>query len=366
MTDALNEEAGNARAEEPSVPASPTASPGLTPSPDGTSRAKARQRRSDPSRGVPPGPTEVDLAADTRAALARGRLLADWWSFGRGNQTYFDLAPAGGHLAQMEGFFGSAELDGRVRTVMGCLQSARFRAGPAWCEPDTFGKALRRDFLRICSWTRRDGRPGGFTYSPLLAAPRSAGSTPIRPGGDSVSLTDLESRYEWTVLQVDIHDFVRSFPPLRRFAGLLAGVVREAAYIVLHPEFSRPYQDDPPGVVSECVFGYSFLPREVFPNVFGFGPGKFQYAVKQFRFLLTETAEIVVQMSFLVAPRSERVLDLRGFDPVYGAVAMIDRLSPRRLGLAGRVHDRLDAVMLGLHGRVHQNLMEDLTQVWEG
>ena len=293
----------------------------------------------------------------TEAALKGGERLLSGWLGARGRSSLrtFPLARPGGPLLEMTGFCTPAS--GEARSVMGCFQRCRLDRifmGPHPVRVEEFPL----HFSSLCQWERSDGARGGFSYTPL-AQKRIGVSTPECLSGRNpvdFSLNGLE----WLVARVDIHDFVRAIRFLSPFAGPLSRVVREAAVVVVHRSF---------GVVASaesereaCSFGYAFLPVAPEPSPFGFGPGHFGAAVKQFRFAPTADGGFEVSLLFLVSPRSEKVLDLGGFDPVYTTCELLDRLLFRKLGLSRRAHDRLDASMLRLHGRVHHRLLVELAR----
>jgi hypothetical protein len=134
---------------------------------------------------------------------------------------------------------------------------------------------------------------------------------------------------------------------------------------VLHEDLAIETTRAPKDVVAERRFGYAFLPREVESNFFGFGPGKFGAAIKQWRFLLFLNGDVEVQIAFLVAPRSERVLDFGGFDPVYASITLADALSLGAFGLRASGHAALDRVFLEHHGTVHADIVLGMADVWE-
>ena len=73
-----------------------------------------------------------------------------------------------------------------------------------------------------------------------------------------------------------------------------------------------------------------------------------------------------MQVSFLVAPRSERVMDFGGFDPVYAGIKMANVLSLGAFGLNESGHAALDHVFLEHHGTVHAAIVQGMAEVWEG
>jgi hypothetical protein len=308
----------------------------------------------------PPGPSLADYVRAATFALDSGRSLMEEYLEleHRGGYPRFELQAPQDSLLAMQGYFGQRR-DGT--TVMGCLQSAGF-AAPSVLGPELPLREAPRVYREHSSYLHPDGSNGGFTYTPVvLWRTHSPGPQPAR----SEDVDFLLEGMDWLVLRVDIHDFVRGIPPLRRWAGTLGKVVREAALVVVHRDFGRTAVSLPPGVVAEVAFGYSFLPLAPEPNIFGFGPGHFGAAVKRFRFQLRSDGGLNIELLFTVSPRSEKILNLRGFDPVYAGIRWIDRLTFRRLGLEAAAHCRFDETMLRIHGRVHHLLLDDLRVEWE-
>lgn len=238
---------------------------------------------------------------------------------------------------------------------MGCLQRARFPLPP--------GNGLRgrideipRRFAAQSSWKRSPRESGGFAYKPLLQ--KRLGEDRCEPSPPEATVDFGLEGLEWLVTRVDILDFVRTVPALAPVARLMSRIVREAAIVVVHRDFASipDIRGEGPG----CSFGYSFLPIAPEPSPFGFGPGHFGAAIKQFQFSCTPEGEFEISLAFIVSPRSEKVLNLYGFDPVYAMIDLVDRLSFRRFQVSRRLHDRLDAVMLRLHGKVHHRLLVDM------
>lgn len=307
------------------------------------------------------------LVEDTKVALDSGAELFHWWKRKEqaGELGKFEIRRP--HEAcEVSAFYDQVELDGRRTSVMGCQQTAHYRrtAGSSGMSSG-FEAFLKARFLELCRWVNPDGLPGGFGYRPLLQQWKEGARVEGFPDDSPLDLAEIGKSLDWVVCRVDIHDFVRTFPGLRSRARTFSKFVREAAYVVFDPVFfsqAAPLAED---ALAECVFGYSFLPSLVEPNHFGFGPGRFGTAIKQFQFVLREEGRIDIRTSFLVAPRSERVLYFGGFDPVYSAVHLVNALTFNLFEIRRRVHDSLDAFMLSHHARVHQALLDGMRGVWE-
>lgn len=304
------------------------------------------------------------LIDQSEVALRKGAQLLAWWNSAP-DLKWFELMD-GSPSATMRGFYDRVDIDGTSTSVMGCHQRIRFRRSSSASPEVPLAAFSSREFFRVCRWTHPDGLPGGFGYRPLLHK-RSSGQYGrfSAPTEGDMDLSGIGSQWEWVLLQVDIFDFVRSFPPLRRYARTLSRFVKEAAYVVTQRDYRSARFPAEEGLASHCGLGYSFVPCPVHPNFFGFGPGRFGTAIKLFRFGLLEQ-QMQVDLAFLVAPRSEKVLYLGGFDPVYTLIHLIDALTLGMFQIRQRAHDKLDSVMLRQHGDVHQNFVQGMRPIWEG
>lgn len=302
--------------------------------------------------------------------MRNGVEMLAWWksTFSEHQVKKFHLVE-GGKTTTMQGFYDDLSINGASTSVMGCLQSFRFpRAAKPSSDPGgSLDSFVHGDYFRVCRWKHEDGLPGGFGYQALLYKEKATGAYAAFPRSEDfcIDLSLVGKQYEWVLLQVDIFDFVRSFPPLKRFAKTLSRIIKESAYIVVHEDFMRGTFPPAEGVRVERGLGYSFVPALVHSNFFGFGPGRFGTALKLFRFGLTNQEEMQIDLAFVVAPRSQKVLYLRGFDPVYTIINLLDTVTFGKLGLRQRAHDRLDFIMLRQHGQVHQNFIEGLSKALE-
>lgn len=326
-----------------------------------------RNPAGDPLAAFPPGLmsfSERDrfMIQKTEEAIHDGLQLERWWREREGQLPLFplDLKKRYRLPNKAEGFFSSLAINGSSRTVMGCRQIVEFAqihgANPA----ERLRDFVLGEFLKRAHWTYDDGAPGGFAFEKSLYKNVAGqyGQFPAEQRNDPVDWRDLGRQYAWVLHTVHIHDFVATMGPFKKR-------IREAAYVVPHPDFVHVVENPSQAYLLEVSIGYPFVDVPPFPNIFGFGPGKFGVAVKLFSFLLTPKNEIRVRMVFAAAPRAQKVLDFGKYlpDPVYGGAEVLRYLT---LGLVKpeAIHDRMDAQMLTLHCQVHQTLMDGLEKVW--
>ncbi len=317
------------------------------------------------------GSRVAEFAEDAERALKTGRQIVSWWRDKSllDDLKLFPLKPAYEPYYEMQGFFDSILLIGDMKPtpIMGCLQRHRFkrRRPPVPEATPHLESFIDQHFLAKCLRTRPDGSPGGFRYRPICV--RHKDGRLIEPEDPHTLGADLSAFRHGPhgVLQVDILDFVRANPMLARYDDVLSRFIRESAYVVIHEDLSIAPTQTPKDVIAERVFGYAFLPRAVEHNLFGFGPGKFSAAIKQWRFLLFLNGDVEVQVSFLVT-RSQKVLDINGFDPIYASLHLADAFSLGTFGLRERGHDAMDKVFLEHHGAVHADVVMGFREIWEG
>jgi hypothetical protein len=260
-----------------------------------------------------------------------------------------------------EGFFDELPINGVPHSVMGCVQTVDFAPAPAGDAAARLREFVYAEFLPRAHWTYPDGHRGGFDLVQSLYR-TTGGEYGKFPESEAVGCVDwrtLGVRYDWVLVTVRIHDFVMHFGPFtKRFP--------EAAAVAPNPHFVHEEERLPEDCVFGVTIGYPFVKFAPIPNNFGFGPGKFDIAIKTYSFFLTRGGRIRARMYFAAAPRCRKVFDFgkSAPDPVYGGAALLRRLT---FGLFNDrpLHDALDAFMLGQHCRVHQALMDGTRKVWD-
>jgi hypothetical protein len=315
-------------------------------------------------------PQDRILIEKSEQALRQGGQLLSWWrdASASGSLKIFPLMPNADPNLIMEGFLDHTVIDGKLTPSMGVLQTIRFKLASPSGPPSTLKHFVNTELLSVGHWQNPDGLPGGFGFSVHHYKTKDKGEYgrfPTPTDTKSVDLGQIGKLYEWIMIQVDLNDFVRSFAPLRRYVKQLARIIREAAYLVLSEDFMHNLFPAIADKRAQTDLGYAFAPATVYPNFFGFGPGRFGAAVKLFRFGLIEGGVLQVDMAFLLAPRSEKVFYLWGFDPVYSTVNLLHALTLGKRNIKQRAHDKLDLVMLRQHGHVHENFVFGLRKIME-
>jgi hypothetical protein len=302
------------------------------------------------------------LVEKTEEAIRDGRQLERWCRDpGRQVQEVrLNLKKQFALKNEATGYFGHVVMNGASRSVMGVRQRTEFGrvSGP---DPE---RKLRDfvlgEFLPRAHWVHPDGYKGGFTIEQSLFQDGNGqyGRFPDEMRCGCIDWRRLGADYTWSLLTVQIHDFVMKFGPyLKRF--------NEAACVVMHRDFMHIVERPSGGRRLEVSIGYPFVEYAPIPNHFGFGPGKFGSAVKLYSFYVTDDNRIEAEMDFAAAPRCKKVFDFSRYipDPVYGGASLLEAIT---LGLwkAQPFHDKVDAGMVSQHARVHQALMDGSAKVW--
>jgi hypothetical protein len=252
------------------------------------------------------------------------------------------------------GYLTETSINGKTRSVIGARQEVEFGRISSPNPEAALQDYVLGEFMPTARWTYPDGYPGGFTFDQMIYCTQE-GEVGRYPADQKDSVQDwrlIGKRYRWSLLTVFLHDFVMKMGPMtKRF--------QEAVAVVQHPEFIHINRNPTPEFKLEVAIGYPFIDYAPVPNYFGFGPGKFDWAVKLFAFCLRHNNEVRCNMDFVAGARPKKVFDFgKGIpDPIYGSSAVLGKIS---LGLFDnrKFHEWMDLQMAAQHSRVHQALME--------
>ncbi len=304
------------------------------------------------------------LVEKTEQALADGRELERWCRdpARRIDEFPLDLKRPYRLPNKAFGYFSDVTIRGGTKPLIGVRQEVEFGRATGKDPEEQLKRYVLTTFLPSSHWTYPDGWPGGFTYEQMLfcTADGRIGRYPQSERGTVQDWTLIGTRYRWSLFTVFLHDFVLRLGPFTRH-------MKEAAALVQHADFVHVVKQPAPGYRLEVAIGYPFIDFAPIPNNFGFGPGKFDWAVKLFSFRLRDDGTIRCDMDFAAGARPRKVFDFGRHVPcpLYGTV---DALQAITFGLykAQGFHDWMDGAMVAQHGRVHQALMEGASRVFAG
>jgi hypothetical protein len=258
------------------------------------------------------------------------------------------------------GYFSNLKVSGQTRTVIGVRQEVEFGRITGLDPEGRLRKYVLSVFLPSANWTYPNGWPGGFTFEQLLYCTMD-GQLGRYAKEETATVQDwrlLGTKYRWSLFTVFLNDFVVKLGPIRKR-------LKEAASLVQHPDFVHIVEKPAKGYKLEVAFGYPFIEYAPIPNNFGFGPGKFNWAVKLFSFRLRDNNEVRCDMDFAAGARPSKVFDFgkRVPCPLYGGAAALQAITLRHYN-AQKFHDWMDGAMVAQHARVHQALMEGTAKVF--
>ncbi len=262
------------------------------------------------------------------------------------------------------GYFADVTISDNKLSALGCIQQVEFGKISGSNPEERLKEYVFKHFLNTSSWVYPDGDPGGFTMQQMLYC--EADGTCGKYSADQVSLArdwrEIGSKYRWSLLTIFLHDFVIYLGPMKK-------VLKEAVAVVQHPDFVHVVTNPKPGYKLEVAIGYPFIDFAPIPNFFGFGPGKFDWAIKTFSFLLRDNNEVRCDMEFVAGARAKKVFDFGAHipDPLYGTSDMMETMT---LGIykSKLFRDFVDGQMATEHAHVHQALMEGSSKIfaaWE-
>lgn len=304
---------------------------------------------------------EVFLAAKADEAIARGTELHAWWRANEAKLLKFPLELITPLRSEATGYFGETVIAGEKRTAMACKQHIHYGIVNRPNAAELLREFVLGQFLTRAHWNYPDGMLGGFTVTRSLykTTDGQIGRFANKEHDGSIDWRELGSRFNWALLTIMINDFSVDLGPIHKH-------VEAAAVVAPSKAFMRVEDNPAPGCKLSIEVGYPFVEYAPIPSVFGYGPGKFGTAFKSFRFTLSDSNEMEVEMLFCSAPRSQKVFDFgkRIPCPIYGMASLLSAISGGRWG-GQKVHDTMDREMLVKHVRVHQKLVEGLLPIWK-
>ena len=331
---------------------------------------------SSPTMPIPPRlEADAQVLPTVAGYLAKGLDLKRWWDGVEakgGPPEQFPLARSFNRPTRGYGFFGEAQVAGKLMPVMGNVQEMFYdqTRAPASLGRDTtewmraqLEEFVMKYFMRISSFRPPDAfldasqpipppalahlswcpTPSedrvGFGFSQLFS--KKVGSNSIEPfaGYDQHAIVDqreIGSLYEWLLLRVRIFDFAVSTRPFGEHGPQLVFGLNEESYLVAHENFIRhtnhPVKTDGNfNPIADYGIGYAFV-RSPVQGIFAYGPGEFDAAFETINFRIYDTGYISVRMVF-VANRPTHTMRV-SVDPVDWSFRFADAFS---MGLASRV-----------------------------
>ena len=309
---------------------------------------------------------ERSLVEKSELAIVKGRELERWSRDPDRRIRQFPLSLNRPYSLKQRawGYFADVTIAGRTLPALGCQQQVEFGKMSGPNPEERLMDYVFCQFLNTSSWMYPDGNAGGFTMQQMLYcdADGRCGRYPANQLRAACAWGDIGTKYRWSLLTIFLHDFVIHLGPMKT-------ILKEAVAVVQHPDFVHIVQNPKPGYRLEVAIGYPFIDYAPVPNYFGFGPGKFDWAIKTFSFLLSDNNDVRCDMEFVAGARARKVFDFGSHIPcpVYGPSDLLEFFT---LGIykSQIFRDYLDLQMAVEHAHVHQALMEGSAKIfaaWE-
>ena len=309
---------------------------------------------------------ERSLVEKAELAIVKGRELERWSRDPDRRIRQFPLSLNRPYKLKQRawGYFADVTIAGRTLSALGCQQQVEFGRISGPNPEERLKEYVLCQFLNTSSWMYPDGNAGGFTIQQMLYcdADGRCDRYPADQLRAACAWGDIGTKYRWSLLTIFLHDFVIHLGPMKT-------ILKEAVSVVQHPDFIHIVPNPKPGYKLEVAIGYPFIDYAAVPNYFGFGPGKFDWALKTYSFLLRDNNEVRCDMEFVAGARARKVFDFGPYIPcpLYGTSDMLEFFT---LGIyrSQPFRDYVDLQMAVEHAHVHQALMEGSAKIfaaWE-
>jgi hypothetical protein len=316
---------------------------------------------------------ERNLLSQVDRCLAEGIAIRDWWLWAAATGNIpdrFELSQVPNRPDKGYSFFATAPLPSGPLPVMGDVPNVFYDQPKGRWDLRHWTANVRefalRYFTRISSFELPqevvpEGTPSlpppfdllswcprvfvtkeGFGYQQLYYKLRATGEIGRFPEAESFAIVDqreLATKYEWVVANVDIFNFVLSFPPnpdLPRFGFPM----KQSQYIIFSDAFLVDETAPAPDVRGRYQFGYAMLKPRHDDSILVYGPGQFDAGFQLFTFTVQDDGTVRVNMPFVVN-RPTQILSI-SLDPLDWAIRGAEILTG---GLAKPLLEPLHALL---------------------
>jgi hypothetical protein len=323
---------------------------------------------------------ERNILANVDDCLAKGVAIMDWWRWAdaTGNiPDSFELTRVANRPERSQSFFAEVPLPSGPLPVMGDVPLVYYDQPKGGWDLRDWSANVRefalRYFMRISDFELpqtvvQDGSPNppfplsliswcprdyvtqeGFGFKQLYYKLRGSGEIGRFPEAQSLAIIDqreLATRYEWVVAQVQVFNFVLSFPLNPQLPRIGVPLPAEIQYIIYSDAFVLDQEDPLPGVQGRYQFGYAMLKPRHDDSILVYGPGQFEAGFQLFTFTVAGDGKVWVRMPFVVN-RPTEILSI-SLDPLDWAFRSAEILTG---GLAKPFLEPLHAAFDDLPGR---------------
>jgi len=170
----------------------------------------------------------------------------------------------------------------------------------------------------------------------------------------NLSIRELQKGKHYIHAEVRLHSFFHLLNGPRIVARNMTRNHPMKARVVFSESLNKPLGAGHRDAQYLC---YAFTNERVGPEFFGFGPGKFEQAVKHYSVCRVDDDTAEVTMTSLIAPRSRQLVNLWGMCPVYAFLKLVDSLTWGRFQVYATRKTQIEFFMMRHHVRVHQHML---------
>mmetsp|Transcript_46034 Transcript_46034/g.68548 ORF Transcript_46034/g.68548 Transcript_46034/m.68548 type:complete len:307 (-) Transcript_46034:76-996(-) len=239
--------------------------------------------------------------------------------------------------------------------VLGVQQTHQFRSSKKLSFTDSFPDGIHRE---IPGSTAKNNKEG-FELNALGLST----ATKEPPEVSSSNQTDNTPQH----YEVNLHSFFDFMPAPSFMRQHMKRSFPMKARVVVSRSLSRPLvveTDDPENStrLSETLC-YAFTKERVGPTFLGFGPGKFERAIKHYSLSQSneegdETTSCSMTMTGLIAPRSKQIMNIHGFCPLYQSLKALDTLTFGVFNIFENIKTNIEFYLMDYHAKVHKRMLE--------
>lgn len=194
----------------------------------------------------------------------------------------------------------------------------------------------------------------GFAMHPIFTKNKH-GHIEEKPNQNNALLLKgfLEKKHQSITFDLKIPQFYQPMTGPSIVKNRMAKKHPMSALVVVDQQLCQP-MDALDKIPNTIYFCYAFLNKKTGPTFWGFGPGKFEKAIKHYAFTKNTDNSITITLTAIIAPRSEKVLNVLGFDPIYSGLKFANALTLGQFNLYEKGKEKAELFMMEHHVKVHE------------
>ncbi len=172
----------------------------------------------------------------------------------------------------------------------------------------------------------------------------------------------FENQKDDHIFDLKIHPFYDPLKLPNRFKSYFKKHFPMSAYVVTSPNLNKSLKTIETTQKESLTYCYAFIEKQTGPSFLGYGPGKFEKAIKHYSLTSLNAQEEELILTGVILPRSKKMLKLGGFDPIYGFAKLVNWITFKQFNVFEKVQDQLEFQMLEHHVKVHEEMLSSLLE----